>query len=94
MYWRHWSKLSCYRYNVWTTEPKRWKCKNIIVGYGRISSVAISGELEILPKNTEMSVKIQEVKIVPNITKNIVSVGVLLQDGDEMEVNLGIYLSI
>ena len=32
----------------------------------------ISGELKILTENTEKSVKTQEVKVVPNITNNIV----------------------
>ena len=44
--------------------------------------------IENLLENTENSVKLQEVKVVPNITKNIVSVGLLLQDGAEIEENL------
>ena len=59
--------------------------QNFIVGDVRKMSVTISGKLEILPENTEKSVKIQEVKVVPKITKNVVSMVILLQDGDDME---------
>ena len=61
---------------------------NVIVGYGRNSSVTISGYLEILPLKTEKPVKLQEVKVVLNITKNIVSVEIFLQYGADMEANL------
>ena len=64
--------------------------KNVIVGYGRKSPVTIGGELEILLDNTENSVKLREMKVVPNNINNIVSVGLLLQDGAEIEANLGI----
>ena len=57
---------------------------NVIVRDGKKSSVNISGESEILPEHKEKSVRIQEVRVVPNITKKIVSVGLLLQDGDDM----------
>ena len=50
----------------------------------------ISGELVILPENTEKSVKLHKVKVVTSIKNNIVSVGLLLQDGDEIEAKLGI----
>ena len=46
------------------------------------NSVTISGELEIFPVKTEKSVKLEEFKVVPYITKDIFSLGVLLQDGD------------
>ena len=52
--------------------------------------MTISGELEILTEKTEKSGKIQEVNIVPNATKNIVSVELLLQYGYDMEENIGI----
>ena len=53
-------------------------------------SVTISRKLEILPENTEKSVKLQKVKLMPKITENIVIVVLLLNDGDDMESNLGI----
>ena len=64
--------------------------KNVIVGYGRNSSVTISGYLEILPLKTEKPVKLQEVKVVPNLTNDIVSVGLLLEYRAEMEEKIGI----
>ena len=51
--------------------------------------LTISGELKILLENTENSAKLQEVEVVPNI-KKFVSVGLLLQDGAEIEANLGV----
>ena len=48
--------------------------------------MTISGELEILTEKTEKSGKIQEVNIVPNATKNIVSVELLLKNGDEIGI--------
>ena len=87
---RYWSKFSCHRFKGRTIEPKICKFKNFIVGYGRKSSVTVSWGLEILLENTEKSGKIQEVKAVPKITKDIVSDGILLQYGYEMEEDLGI----
>ena len=46
--------------------------------------MTISGELEILPENSEKLVRLHEVKVVPNIRNNIVSGGILLQDEYEM----------
>ena len=42
--------------NGWQNQ-KYGRSKIVIVGYGRNLSVTISGELEILPENTEKSVK-------------------------------------
>ena len=41
-------------------------------------------------ESTENSVKLQELKVVPKIKKNIVSVGILIQYLAEMESNIGI----
>ena len=64
--------------------------QNFIVEDRRKSSVTISWELEILPQITQNTLKIQEAKVVPNTARKIVSVEILLQDGDDAEAKLGI----
>ena len=52
--------------------------------------MTVIGELEILLESKEKYVKLQEFKVVTNIIKNILSMGILLKDEDDVEANLGI----
>ncbi len=56
----------------------------VVVGDGRRNSVKKSGLLDLIPEGTTNTIQLQDTKVVPNITKNILSIGLLLKEGGTM----------
>ena len=59
--------------------------QNVIVGDGRKSVVTTSGGLKLLQEGSTKEIAVNDVKVVPKIAKNIISIGLLLRDGGTMK---------
>ena len=58
--------------------------QSVVVGDGRRNQVKESGALNLILEGTNHKVQLQDTKVVPDITKNIVSISMLLQEGGTM----------
>jgi hypothetical protein len=56
----------------------------VVVGDGRRNSVKKSGSINLVPEGTTNTIQLEDTKVVPNITKNILSIGLLLKEGGTM----------
>jgi hypothetical protein len=58
--------------------------QTVIVGDGRKNIIKKSGGINLVPEGSTCKLHLKDTKMVPDITKNIISIGMLLQEGGTM----------